>query len=280
MKKIITFNEFGDIEPGVCKFSAEAKKEWIRVFNDITDERESEKSKDEFYLVIANNSKPEDYIDYIQKITDKKVVVIDNNELDKYRHTDIDLLLFTGGEDVNPELYGDKVGKYTGISKSRDEIEQKIFHKFGNNIPKLGICRGAQFLTVMAGGKLIQHVENHTRAHSIVLFQEHKFLAKNQLTSADYNVTSTHHQMMYPYNLSNEEYEIIAFSKLHLSETYLNGDDEEIKKPLTFVECEIVYYPRTNSLCIQAHPEYMDVKDKFVNKTIDLIKTKLFKNEQ
>jgi len=36
MRKIVVYNEFNDIEPSICKFTPEAKKEWIRIFNDIT----------------------------------------------------------------------------------------------------------------------------------------------------------------------------------------------------------------------------------------------------
>jgi DNA-binding transcriptional ArsR family regulator len=36
MRKIVVFNEFGDIEPSISSFSPEAKREWIRIFNDIT----------------------------------------------------------------------------------------------------------------------------------------------------------------------------------------------------------------------------------------------------
>lgn len=38
-------------------------------------------------------------------------------------------------------------------------------------IPMVGICRGAQFLNVMAGGKMIQHVEGHAihGTHEIVV---------------------------------------------------------------------------------------------------------------
>jgi hypothetical protein len=65
---------------------------------------------------------------------------------------------------------------------------------------------------------------------------------------------------MYPYNLPKKHYEIIAHSTYFRSNTYLDGDNKEIDIPKDFLECEIVYYPNTNSLAIQGHPEMMNIK--------------------
>jgi GMP synthase-like glutamine amidotransferase len=158
---------------------------------------------------------------------------------------DADTLLFTGGADISPSLYGEKKGLYTQINYNRDIKEQEIFNK-NLNKPKIGICRGSQFLTVMNGGKLFQHVSNHTISglHSIIT------------DGGNFEITSTHHQMMNPFNLPDEDYEMIGYSKIRRSDTYLNGDNEECKLPP--VEPEIVLYPKTKSLCIQGHPEYME----------------------
>lgn len=73
-----------------------------------------------------------------------------------------DLLCFTGGEDVNPALYGEPCHPYTGFNKQRDAVEKQIFHHaIHEGIPCVGICRGGQFLNVMHGGKLWQHVHGH-----------------------------------------------------------------------------------------------------------------------
>jgi hypothetical protein len=42
MKKMVSFNDFGNIEPNVAYFSTEAKKEWKRIFNDITNKQNSD----------------------------------------------------------------------------------------------------------------------------------------------------------------------------------------------------------------------------------------------
>lgn len=163
---------------------------------------------------------------------------------------DANIVLFTGGEDVHPSYYGEEKGEFTGCNIDRDRREVKAFNEARlYNKFCVCICRGAQFATVMSGGALIQHVTNHAIGgmHKIHLLNE----------GVDIDITSTHHQMMYPFYLDKKDYDIIAKATKDLSTTYLNGDDRERKLPNDFVECEIVYYKRTNCLCIQGHPEYM-----------------------
>jgi hypothetical protein len=111
----------------------------------------------------------------------------------------------------------------------------------------------------MSGGKLIQHVTGHTSTHPIEI-----------IGWGDYNIPSTHHQMMFPYNLSKESYEMIAWSSKFLSDTHLNGKNEEITLPSDFLEPEIIRYLKTKSLCIQGHPELGDSEIQKV--TLELIK--------
>lgn len=176
---------------------------------------------------------------------------------------DANIVLFTGGEDVYPGNYGEDVGKYTSCNRTRDKQETSEFIK-ARDLGKLcvGICRGAQFITTLSGGGLIQHVSGHgiSGTHKIHLINE----------KVDIDITSTHHQMMWPFWLDKSEYTILAKSKDNLSSTYLNGDDCEKNLPPDFVEPEIVYYKNTNSLCIQGHPEYMP-KDSSAVKYINVL---------
>lgn len=169
----------------------------------------------------------------------------------------IDLILFTGGSDVDPQYYGEEPGLYTSFDSKRDELEKKMFETF-QHIPKLGICRGSQFLTVLSKGKLIQHVEGHGKDHKIHVFK-HKYDSIKDIDPRylnTYNITSTHHQMMFPFDLPKKQYTILAWSKRYQSNCYLNGKNEEISLPTDFVEPEIVFYPFSRSLCVQGHPEY------------------------
>lgn len=162
---------------------------------------------------------------------------------------DIDLILFTGGEDVDPAFYNERIGKYTSHNPDRDNLESKMFRILGSKVPKLGICRGAQFVTVMSGGKLIQHVENHGIGGTHLITFDHLN------TGAKLQITSTHHQMMYPFDLPKKEYILCAYATNHLSPIYLDGQNKNIEITEEFLEPEVVFYPSTNSLGIQGHPE-------------------------
>jgi putative glutamine amidotransferase len=69
-----------------------------------------------------------------------------------------DGFLFTGGQDVDPELYHESVHPLCGeICKQRDSIEKTVFNMaYREDIPVLGICRGIQLINVLMGGSLYQ----------------------------------------------------------------------------------------------------------------------------
>lgn len=55
---------------------------------------------------------------------------------------DADVVLFTGGEDVSPAVYGCKKHHSTYCNPKRDKVEKEIFNKIKENQIALGICRG------------------------------------------------------------------------------------------------------------------------------------------
>jgi GMP synthase-like glutamine amidotransferase len=198
--------------------------------------------KEKLNIIIADGSSSLEYVRFLEKKFE--VTVYNFKELPT--DVKIDLVLFTGGEDISPEFYNEKVGKYTNINGYRDTIESEVYDYFYGKVLFLGICRGSQMLTVLSGGKLIQHAEGHGRDHNIIV----------NSTVSRYVMTSSHHQMLFPFNLPKDDYELIAHSEFFQSTTYLNGDNEEIELPIEFLEPEIVYYKNTKSLCIQGHPEW------------------------
>jgi hypothetical protein len=131
----------------------------------------------------------------------------------------------------------------------------------------------------MSGGKLIQHVNGHSGNHTIHFKDSIKEYYQLNNRLYEYEITSTHHQMMFPYNIRNKkDYEILAWSSKFRSKTYLNGKNEEISLPENFVEPEIIYYPETYSLCIQGHPEMKTCPQDTVIKLLNLIDSKLINN--
>jgi len=203
------------------------------------------------------------YVDFLSKRYEINVVDCkeDLNEIN------IDLILFTGGEDVSPSYYLESKGEYTHTNELRDKTEADYMYRgiSKKNVPKLGICRGAQFLTVMNGGELIQDVNGHaiSGTHSIDL--------KYRDIDCDFKITSTHHQMMFPYNLHKDNYEILATSTFFRSNKYLNGANLERKLPNNFEECEIIFYPGSKSLCIQGHPENFNCPENTQEECLNLI---------
>lgn len=69
-----------------------------------------------------------------------------------------DGLLFTGGHDVSPAVYGktDETGNVVPCLE-RDSMERILLQKaLERNVPILGICRGLQFINAALGGTLYQ----------------------------------------------------------------------------------------------------------------------------
>jgi carbamoylphosphate synthase small subunit len=162
------------------------------------------------------------------------------------RAEEADMLCFTGGADVNPELYGEKAIPGTHSDYNRDRMEMDIFNKYPL-VPKVGICRGGQFLNVMNGGKLWQDVNNHTRDHHI-----HTVSLDGKGLEQQIQVSSTHHQMMRPakhglllaFGCDATIYNGVEFPRDEYPEDNLDGD------------AEVVWYEETKSLCFQPHPEF------------------------
>lgn len=71
-----------------------------------------------------------------------------------------DGLLLTGGDDLNPALFGEKVLNDTVVvAPERDEAEYAVLDlAVSGDLPILGICRGIQVMNVYFGGTLYQDI--------------------------------------------------------------------------------------------------------------------------
>ena len=69
-----------------------------------------------------------------------------------------DGVLFTGGHDVDPALYGEAVMECCSeLCPARDRLEPAVLRAaMKKNIPILGICRGLQLINAVLGGTLWQ----------------------------------------------------------------------------------------------------------------------------
>ena len=101
-----------------------------------------------------------DYLDGIKAAGGLPVVLpLEMSESDANQMVETcDGFLFTGGQDVSPELYGMKDATGTIVaSAERDKLESLLLSKaLQADKAVLGICRGLQFINVFLGGTLWQ----------------------------------------------------------------------------------------------------------------------------
>jgi putative glutamine amidotransferase len=78
----------------------------------------------------------------------------------------LDGVLFTGGGDIGPRLYGNRPHpKVKGVNGERDQLEIQLFQAtLAASVPFLGICRGCQLINVALGGSLYVHLEEQFSA--------------------------------------------------------------------------------------------------------------------
>ena len=153
-----------------------------------------------------------------------------------------DIVVFTGGDDVSPTLYGELPHRKTQVNALRDKADLELYWKcYHEGIPMIGICRGAQFLHVMNGGKLYQDVNGHYGDHEMWDVKRGISIPK---------VSSVHHQMV----IDNTEggMDIIAYSAGISTERHLNPVKSEVG---TKQDIEAFFYRETCALGFQGHPE-------------------------
>lgn len=171
--------------------------------------------------------------------------------------TPIDLLVFSGGEDVSLEYYLPEplIAKYKHLcmtNKNRDEYERKVLFSSLNGeyeVNKiLGVCRGTQFLNVMFGGQLYPDINSagivHGGQHPLI------HVANTNLEFLKI-VNSLHHQG-------------ISVPGDYIKELNLKTRPQTIAVDQIGKVREIVSWLREKVLGVQFHPEYYN--DNFEDK--------------
>ncbi len=75
----------------------------------------------------------------------------------------IDGLLIPGGNDIDPTYWGEPLHPRAElIARERHQVERGIYEAAPKDLPILGVCYGCQFLNVVEGGSLIQHLPDLT----------------------------------------------------------------------------------------------------------------------
>ena len=157
---------------------------------------------------------------------------------------DADLVQLIGGADVTPALYGNAPHPETCSNLLTDQSSLIVFNRATRaGIPMVGICRGGQFLNVMNGGRMYQDVDRHAIGGT------HE--CTDLTTGEVYQVTSTHHQMMIPSEIG----ELVGATMLSSFRKETDTEGNIIRHEGDHQDTEVVWYPGTNSLCFQPHPE-------------------------
>lgn len=186
----------------------------------------------------------------------------------------IDGLILSGGEDVDPMIYGsipdDKTGR---ISPDRDDYElfltDYIYKK--TKKPILAVCRGLQILNVYLGGKLILDIpragynthsisvnERYNPVHKVRI--EEDSLLYNIINKSELGVNSHHHQGI---SQLGRDLRIIAKAEDGLIEAVEHKDIED-----RFI-MGLQWHPEM--LCLSDEGQYK-IFDYFINEARDIKK--------
>jgi putative glutamine amidotransferase len=186
-------------------------------------------------------------------------------QLDPNKH----VVFFGSGTDIEPAFYNQRRSRFTQHAHTlRDIFEAACWAEVQyRSIPSIGICRGAQLITALVGGRLWQHVTNHAGPDHKLKFWDNR---------PGIYATSVHHQMMFPYDLPKEDYQVLATTEQNLSEVYYDGDD--LRHEMKEEEPEIVWYPKARALAIQGHPEYCAPEHSFVGESRKLMEQFVLSN--
>lgn len=174
-----------------------------------------------------------------------------------------DLVVFTGGEDVDPALYGEEAHSTTRFNTARDQEEINLYLMCRDEgIPMLGVCRGAQFLHVMQGGKLFQDVDGHYGNHPMFDIRTGETIQQ---------VSSVHHQMVIQ-NVANGM-EIIGTSN-KANTRWRNPKDSVVGNG---ADVEAYFYRDVCVFGVQGHPEYAGY-NHFTKWTLDMLNELIIMN--
>lgn len=189
--------------------------------------------------------------------------IIDNKEIIKEYAKTIDILILSGGHDVNPLLWKEEPNKHLDeIFPERDEFDFMILEEmYKLKKPILGICRGEQIINTYFGGTLHQDINSlewvnikHNQGkrpeigtHTVDIDKESKLF---EIIEREEIITNSFHHMAVKDVAPN--FKVVARSKDGVIEAIEKNGDEFI-------------------LGIQWHPEMMGRKDMKMQKIFDYI---------
>lgn len=183
-----------------------------------------------------------------------------------------DAAIFPPGDCVSPFLYGEPKLRKTTCNILRDMEENKLYRRIPQNVPKIGIGRGAHFLCVMNGGKLWQKVDGHSINHYVTC----------GIGGTTKLVTSKHTQEMIPPDHGLVFLTASVASQKHTPSKLVQVDLELDKKTNINRDIEGVFFEDTVSFCFQPeikasplHPAEVNSNEFFIS-ALDHLVTEFF----
>jgi putative glutamine amidotransferase len=103
---------------------------------------------------------PLDYVDAVERAGGRALLIPPSGNGVEETLSALDGVVFSGGADVDPGMYGADAHPETDAPQQRrDEGELALLRAaLERDLPTLAICRGAQLLNVARGGDLVQHL--------------------------------------------------------------------------------------------------------------------------
>jgi gamma-glutamyl-gamma-aminobutyrate hydrolase PuuD len=103
---------------------------------------------------------PADYLHAIERAGGRPLLVPPSTDGVEETLDSLDGIVFSGGSDIDPELYGHEQHPETKeVHRVRDDAELALLRAaLERDMPVLAICRGSQLLNVARGGDLVQHL--------------------------------------------------------------------------------------------------------------------------
>jgi len=150
---------------------------------------------------------PLDYVDAVERAGGRPVLIPPSEEGVEETLAALDGIVFSGGADVDPALYGADAHPETAEPQARrDAAEMALLRAaLERDLPTLAVCRGVQLLNVARGGDLVQHLPEkvgHDEHKEIPgTFSEHRVDVKAgtrlaAVVESGSTVTSHHHQAL------------------------------------------------------------------------------------
>jgi putative glutamine amidotransferase len=103
---------------------------------------------------------PYDYVRGVERAGGRALLVPPSTDAVEETLDALDALVFSGGNDVDPDAYGADADPQTnGTRPERDAGELALLQAaLARDMPVLAVCRGFQILNVARGGDLVQHL--------------------------------------------------------------------------------------------------------------------------